>query len=99
MIDEPGTTDDKLRPGQTVKEAIDRCIEIIGDRRDRAASSSGREFSLAITSLEDAQMRYARGRLIQEGAFSPSDVDRWLADGRDPADVLAERDRIAGKTT
>lgn len=93
-----GTTDDKLRPGQTVKEAIDRCVEIINERRQaNDTPEAGREFSLAITALEDAQMRYARGRHMQEGSFSPSDVDRWLANGQDVVATRDERDRAAGK--
>lgn len=96
---QPGTTDDKLRPGQTVKEALDRCIEVADERRKacKPADTAGREFSLAITLLEDAQMRYARGRHMQEGSFSPSDVDRWLADGDSPVDVRDARDKTAGK--
>lgn len=92
-------TDDKLRPGQTVKEALDRCMAIVDDRRGvlERLHPAGREFSLAITAMEDAQMRYARGRHMQEGSFSPSDVDRWLADGRDPVAVRDERDAAAGK--
>ena len=35
----------------------------------------GREFSLAITAIEDAQMRYPRGRAMQLGKFSPADLD------------------------
>lgn len=101
---EPGTTDDKLRPGQTVKEALDRCIEVVGERRkgefvkaEKGSMDVVREFALAVTAMEDAQMRYARGRHMQEGSFSPSDVDRWLADGQDVQATVDERDRAAGK--
>lgn len=87
----------------TVKELIDQAIAAAQAALEDAGRGQvnghtpGREFSLAITALEDAQMRYARGRHMQEGSFSPSDVDRWKADGRDPVEVRDERDRAAGK--
>jgi hypothetical protein len=34
-----------------------------------------REFNLAITALEDAQMRYTRGRAIELDRFNPADLD------------------------
>lgn len=74
---DPSDADDKLRQGQTVKEALDRCIEIARERqRDHPTHSNGyREFALAITAMEDAQMRYTRGRAMQEGKFEPADLD------------------------
>lgn len=47
------------------------------DRRRGHASGSpaGREFALACTALEDAMMRYNRGRSMQEGVFSTYDFD------------------------
>lgn len=69
----------------TVKELIDQAIEYIGDRREcpvgPATTQSAREFSLAITALEDAQMRYTRGRAIELGKFKPADLDREVQDG------------------
>lgn len=94
--------DKLLLPAEpTVKEYLDRCVEIIGHRRQRswANAAEQEEFDIAIRRIESAQMRYARGRHMQEGSFSPSDVDRWLADGKDVKTIVAERDRAAGKTT
>jgi hypothetical protein len=82
----------------TVKELIDITIDRVETARDGTGFPFVREFSLAITALEDAQMRYARARHMQEGTFSPSDVDRWKADGADPRKVVAARDAAAGKS-
>jgi hypothetical protein len=38
--------------------------------------ASGREFSLAITAIEDAQMRYTRGLAMRLGKFSPADLEK-----------------------
>lgn len=81
----------------TVKELLDVVIDRVETARDGAQMPAIREFSMAITACEDAQMRYARARHMQEGSFQPSDVDRWLADGRDPVEVRDERDEAAGK--
>lgn len=51
----------------------------IGARLAQRASTpghpSGREFALALTAIEDAQMRYTRGRAMQLSQFSPADLD------------------------
>lgn len=68
--------DDKLRQGQTVKEALDRCIQIARDRQqDTNPDGANREFALCITYLEEAQQRYTRGRAMQLGQFDPADLD------------------------
>jgi hypothetical protein len=71
----PGATDDMLRKGQSVKEALDRCVDIIEHRRGGSREPWAREFSLSITAIEDAQMRYTRGRAMQLGKFAPADLD------------------------
>jgi hypothetical protein len=38
--------------------------------------ASGREFSLAITAIEDAQMRFTRGLAMRLGKFSPADLEK-----------------------
>jgi hypothetical protein len=43
-----------------------------GSDRDQAA----REFSLAITALEDAQMRATRGLAMRSGVFNPADLQK-----------------------
>lgn len=72
---EPSDADDKLRQGQTVKEALDRCIEIVEERKQSATIAEFREFEKARSAIEDAQMRYTRGRAMQLGKFAPADLD------------------------
>jgi hypothetical protein len=72
--------DDKLRQGQTVKEALDRCLEIAEERqieaaKDMKSKGAWREFDLARQAMETAQMRYTRGRAMQLGKFAPADLD------------------------
>jgi hypothetical protein len=70
--------------GKTLLDVIER----VREARDNAgaydggpggtpatAPLAGREFSLAITALEDALMRYTRGRAQQLGVFRPVDLD------------------------
>jgi hypothetical protein len=40
------------------------------------ASGAGREFSLAITALEDAKMRLTRGLAKQQGIFNEVDLEQ-----------------------
>lgn len=58
----------------TIKQLIDEATlqleRLRGDQRDAAA----REFSLAITALEDAQMRATRGLAKRQGKFAPADL-------------------------
>lgn len=37
---------------------------------------AGREFSLAATAAEDAQMRWTRGVAKRDGEFAPADLER-----------------------
>lgn len=55
---------------QLTDEAILQLVELRGDDR----SSAAREFSLAITALEDAQMRATRGLAIRQDVFAPKDL-------------------------
>lgn len=82
---------------ETFKELCDRCIEIAREHQGGDTPHAYREFAIAITAIEDAQMRYARGRHMQEGTFHPSDVDRWKLDGKEPKEWIEHRDRMAGK--
>lgn len=57
---------------QLVDQAVDRVRAVQGDHRDPGA----REFALAITHLEDAQMRFTRGLAIRQGKFNPVDLEK-----------------------
>ena len=59
----------------TFKEKIDSLINDATEARLELQGPSAREFSLAITALEDAGMRYTRGRAIQAGWLNPADLD------------------------
>ena len=61
----------------TIVEQLQEVIEEI-DRKAALAgrSEAGREFALAKTAAEDAQMRYTRGRAIQNGVQKPFDFDK-----------------------
>lgn len=61
----------------TIKEHIDAAvagIEALEHRGDRSAAD--RELSLAITHLEDAQMRATRGLAKAQGKFAPADLEK-----------------------
>jgi hypothetical protein len=61
----------------TIKELIDgvmEAIEALPFRGDR--SGADRELSLAITHLEDAQMRATRGLAKAADKFNPGDVQK-----------------------
>jgi hypothetical protein len=63
---------------QTVKQMLDHCVEVCRQRQGQINSGDGsasREFALAITAIEEAQMRYTRGRAIMLGKFAPADLD------------------------
>lgn len=61
----------------TVKDYIDYAIDMIQERKQHPLPPGvEREFALAITALEDAQMRYTRGRAKQDSRFNPVDLDR-----------------------
>jgi len=58
----------------TIKQHIDAAIKQAEDLRLGSLSSAAREFSLAITALEDAQMRATRGLAKTQGKFAPADL-------------------------
>lgn len=58
----------------TVKEHIDAAVNAA--RAAAFVDGGSREFALAITKLEEAQMWYTRGRAIQEDKFNPQDLDK-----------------------
>lgn len=61
----------------TIKELLDEVIVRIDHQRARSRHAEvRREFSVAITAAEDAQMRYTRGRAIELGKFNPADLDK-----------------------
>lgn len=62
----------------TVKDYIDYAIGMIDEHRITATAGPAREFALAVTALEDAQMRYTRGRAKEEGCFGPTDIDKGV---------------------
>lgn len=55
---------------QHVRERIERDSARVGKGK------AGREFALALTALEDAQMRYVRGRSIEDGRYAEADPDK-----------------------
>lgn len=60
----------------TFIETLNAAWEDVDQRRKHASGSPwGREFAMAATALEDAMMRYNRGRALQEGVFSTYDFD------------------------
>jgi hypothetical protein len=60
----------------TPKQHLDAALRGILDQRgDTPNEDAARNFSIAITSIEDAKMRYTRGRAIEEGIFNEVDLD------------------------
>lgn len=68
----------------TVKEHIDAAVEGIENLEPRGSrTEADRELSLAITHLEDAQMRVTRGLAKHLGKFNPADLEKLrVTDGR-----------------
>ena len=63
----------------TVVEYLDAARTAVVSMRANGGpemGASGREFSLAITAIEDAQMRYTRGLAMRLGKFSPADLEK-----------------------
>ncbi len=61
----------------TVAESI--AFATLRARKRQAASAdqrAKREYALAITALEDAQMRYTRGRAMDLDCYAPADLDK-----------------------
>jgi hypothetical protein len=59
-------------------------VELIGEATEKAdalrrtyqGAQAGREFALAITALEDAQMRFTRGLAMVQDKFAPVDLEK-----------------------
>lgn len=63
----------------TVKEQIDNLINEVRSLQSQQTHSQGgasREFALAITHLEDAQIRATRGLAKLQGDFNPADLQK-----------------------
>lgn len=60
---------------KTVKQLTDEAIERLEQFRASLPMPAAREFSLAITALEDAQMRATRGLAMARGCFAPADLE------------------------
>ena len=61
----------------TVKELLDQAWERID--AEQAHETSGeikREWAVAKTAIEDAQMRWTRGLAKQQGSFAPVDLEK-----------------------
>lgn len=60
----------------TVVELLDEAHKRVTEQAKRPNSSARREYEIVLTSIEDAAMRYTRGRAIHLGRFAPADLDR-----------------------
>lgn len=60
---------------QLIEEMLERTRTRRADAIERCRPEAAREFSLAITALEDAQMRYTRGVAHMDGLFAPHDLE------------------------
>jgi hypothetical protein len=58
----------------TIKQLLDEVIEQLACHRGNNLGEAGREFALAITACEDAQMRATRGLAKVQGKFAPVDL-------------------------
>jgi len=65
-----------MTPSPTIKELIDEAIGRLDGHRSQFPGTAAREFSLAITALEDAQMRATRGLAMATGRFVPADLEK-----------------------
>lgn len=79
----------------TVVELIAEAIQRASDQRQRTTDpAAARDFSLAITYLEDGRSRYTAGRARQLGTYRPADLDR-LPGNKTAAQYIAERDQAS----
>jgi hypothetical protein len=62
--------------GATFVELANRAQARAVELRNAAPGPAAREFALAITALEDAQMRFTRGMAMVKGRFAPADLER-----------------------
>jgi hypothetical protein len=60
----------------TINEHIAAATGQLEQLRGENRSAAAREFSLAITALEDAQMRGTRGLAMTAGIFNPADLQK-----------------------
>lgn len=58
----------------TIAELVAMATEQLKRLRAQNPGPAAREFSLAITALEDAQMRATRGLAMVQGVFKPADL-------------------------
>lgn len=90
-------------PEPTVKELVDQAIDRVRDVRQAGKGATyevadlpgGREFSLAITHLEDALMRFTRGMAMRLGVFAPADLEKIGTDPGAASKFLGDRDQKA----
>lgn len=60
----------------TIAEHIHEATQALETLRRANPGEHAREFSLAITALEDAQMRATRGLAKLQGKFAPADLQK-----------------------
>lgn len=61
----------------TVVETISELTNEIEDHKLYCNNQgAAREFSIALTALEDVQMRFTRGLAIVQGKFNPADLEK-----------------------
>jgi predicted nuclease of restriction endonuclease-like RecB superfamily len=63
-----------MGPLPTIVECIAEATAQLEQLRRESLGEPAREFSLAITALEDAQMRATRGLAKVQGKFAPVDL-------------------------
>jgi hypothetical protein len=60
----------------TIVQHLQECLALVADRRHISSEAEARrEFSIAITAIEDAIMRVNRGFAKERGTFKVSDVE------------------------
>ena len=65
-----------MSPAPTIKELLDEAIALLDAYRAHNPGTAAREFALAITHLEDAQMRATRGIAMTLDKFNPADPEK-----------------------
>lgn len=60
----------------TVVEQITLVVDAIRAHQTGTVGPAAREFALAQTALEDAQMRFTRGLAINTDRFHPADLEK-----------------------
>lgn len=72
-----------MQPAQTIAEAIEVASAQCRSMQQGHTMPAAREFSLAITALEDARMRATRGLAMALDCFAPADLQRQHPSGDD----------------